>query len=301
MSDNRQYFICPFDSRRHSWRIWCSHRRYWIFIWGHDIFQEFMVVNIFVKSEERSIFLEEAKYKHTVSILTACLNEAGNIGKWLDQISNIITYEKLYSIVEVVIVDDGSTDGTVEEVLKRVESYPIPLRMIQRNVKMGTLNAQIIGSRRCLSEYVLTMDCDLQHPVDFIPDFIEKLDEDPDIVIGSRYMPGGYNSWPAYRGFVSRTATLLSHALITSSRKVKDPLSGYFLIKRDMISKLKPYTGMYKPLLFAIAVAGNPKMVEIPIRMEERDTGESKIVTNPVKVVLKYLREILVFFKYTHQ
>ena len=110
-------------------------------------------------------------------------------------------------------------------------------------------------------------------------------------------MPGGYNSWPAYRGFVSRTATLLSHALITSSRKVKDPLSGYFLIKRDLISKLKPYTGMYKPLLFAIAVAGNPKMVEIPIRMEERDTGESKIVTNPVKVVLKYLREILVFFK----
>jgi dolichol-phosphate mannosyltransferase len=145
------------------------------------------------------------------------------------------------------------------------------------------------------------MDCDLQHPVDFIPDFIEKLEDDPDIVIGSRYMPGGYNSWPAYRGFVSRTATFLSHALISSSRKVKDPLSGYFLIKRDMISKLKPYTGMYKPLLFAVAVSGNPRMVEIPIRMEERDAGESKIVTNPVKVVVKYLREILVFFKYTHQ
>lgn len=260
-----------------------------------------MVVNIFVKTQEGNVLLEEAKFKHSVSILTACLNEAGNIGKWLDQISNIITYEKLYSIVEVVIVDDGSTDGTVEKVLARVESYPVPLRIIQRKVKMGTLNAQITGSRHCLSEYVLAMDCDLQHPVDFIPDFIGKLEDDPDIVIGSRYVPGGYNRWPAYRGFVSRTATFLSHVLISSSRKFKDPLSGYFLIKREMISGLEPYSRMYKPLLFAIAVAVDPKMVEIPISMEERDSGESKIVNNPVKVVVKYLREILVFFRYTHR
>jgi len=265
--------------------------------WEQSIFQEYKVVNIFVKAQDGDVLLREAKFGHTVSILTACLNEAGNIGKWLDQISNIITYEKLDSIAEVVIVDDGSTDGTVEKVLGRVESYPVPLRIIQRRTKMGTLNAQIIGSRYCVSEYVLAMDCDLQHPVDFIPDFIEKLDADPDIVIGSRYMPGGYNRWPAYRGFVSRTATFLSHVLISSSRKVKDPLSGYFLIKRHMMSGLEPYSGMYKPLLFAIAVAVDPGIVEIPISMEERASGESKIVTNPVKVVVKYLREILVFFK----
>ena len=232
-----------------------------------------------------------------MSILTASLNEAGNIGKWLDRISGIIDYEKLDCIGEVVIVDDGSTDGTIETVLQRIQSFPVPLRIIQRKMKMGTLNAQIVGSASCISEYVLAMDCDLQHPVDFIPDFIEKLDDDPDIVIGSRYMEGGYNRWPAYRGFVSRTATFLSHLLISNSRRIKDPLSGYFIIRGDLISKLTPYAGMYKPLLYAIAMSYNPKTVEIPISMEERDYGESKIVTNPAKVVIKYLREILVFFK----
>ncbi len=234
---------------------------------------------------------------HYVSILTASLNEAGNIEKWLDQICRMITYEKLSCIREVVIVDDGSTDGTIDLILHRVESFPVPLRLIQRKVRMGTLNAQVVGSSTCISEYVLVMDCDLQHPVDFIPDFLNKLEDNPDIVIGSRYIKGGYNRWPAYRGFVSRTATFLSHVLIGNSRAIKDPLSGYFLIRKRMLSNLIPYAGMYKPLLYAVAISHDPKVVEIPVRMEARESGNSKIVTNPAKVVLKYLKEIIIFFK----
>ena len=256
-----------------------------------------MVIAIFTESINENIFLEESKVKHSVSILTACLNEVDNIGKWLDQISNTIIYEKLNNILEVVIVDDGSTDGTIEKILEKAETFPVPLRLIQRRVRMGTLNAQIVGSRQCISEYVLVLDCDLQHPVDFIPVFIEKLDDNPDIVVGSRYMHGGYNRWSAYRGFVSRTATLLSHVLISDSRRVKDPLSGYFLIKRDMISTLTAYCDMYKPLLYAISNAHSSNIIEIPIRMEERDSGESKIVTNPAKVVLRFIKEIIIFFK----
>ena len=152
---------------------------------------------------------------HNVSILTASLNEAGNIEKWLDQISRMITYEKVSCIREVVIVDDGSTDGTIDLILQREESFPVPLRLVQRKMRLGTLNAQVVGSSICISEYVLVMDCDLQHPVEFIPDFLNKLEDNPDIVIGSRYIKGGYNRWPAFRGFVSRTATFLSHVLIS--------------------------------------------------------------------------------------
>ena len=236
---------------------------------------------------------------HNVSILTASLNEAGNIEKWLDQISWMITCEKLSCIRELVIVDDGSTDGTIDLILQREESFPVPLRLVQRKMRLGTLNAQVVGSSICISEYVLVMDCDLQHPVEFIPDFLNKLEDNPDIVIGSRYIKGGYNRWPAFRGFVSRTATFLSHVLISESRVIKDPLSGYFLIKRNMISELTPYEGMYKPLLYAIAMSRNAKTVEIPIRMDERDSGKSKIVNNSGKVVMKYMKELLIFFRNT--
>lgn len=253
--------------------------------------------NILINAVEEK-YIEEVKNKHQcVSILTASLNESGNIGKWLDQVANIIKGTKCNSVRELVIVDDGSTDGTLDIISDRSKNYPVPIKLIHRNVKMGTLNAQIIGSQACESEYILVLDCDMQHPVDFILDFLEELENEPDIIIGSRYMKGGYNKWSAYRGFVSRSATFLSQILISESRKVKDPLSGYFLIKKSLISNLTPYEGMYKPLLYAISMSKNPKIKEIPIRMENREAGVSKIVTNPAKVVLRYLKEILVFFK----
>ena len=243
-------------------------------------------------------YIEEVINKNQkVSILTACLNESGSIGKWLDQVSNVIQGTKCNSVKELVIVDDGSKDGTIDIILEKSRNFPIPIKLIRRDVRMGTLNAQIIGSRACSSEYILILDCDLQHPVDFIMDFLEKLEDEPDIIIGSRYMPGGYNKWSTYRGFVSRSATFLSQILISGARRVKDPLSGYFLIKKSLISGLTPYEGMFKPLLYAISMANNPKMIEIPIIMEGRESGVSKIVTNPVKVVLRYIKEILVFFK----
>ena len=253
--------------------------------------------NILINAVEEK-YKVEVKNKHqNVSILTACLNESGNIGKWLEQVNNVIQNTKCHSVMEVVIVDDGSTDGTLDIISERSKHFPVPIKLIRRNVKMGTLNAQIVGSQECNSEYILVLDCDMQHPVDFILDFLEELKNEPDIVIGSRYMPGGYNKWPAYRGFVSRSATFLSQILISQARKVKDPLSGYFLIKKSLISNLTPYKGMYKPLLYAISMSTNPKMKEIPISMEGREAGVSKIVTNPARVVLRYLKEILVFFK----
>ena len=245
-------------------------------------------------------FLENYPLEPTISILTASLDESGNIQVWLSDILLIYQQFNLNMIKEIVIVDDGSKDGTIEQIEEIMEIYPIPIRLIKRNKRQGTLNAQIIGSRECFTDYILVMDCDLQHPPSFIPEFIKRKKEGSDIIVGSRYMKGGFNEWEAFRGVVSRAATFLAHMLLKGSRKLKDPLSGYFLIRKEMLSGLIPYRMMYKPLLFALSMNKGATIEEIPVIMYSRESGESKIVNNPVKVIIRYLREILIFFRDSH-
>ena len=233
----------------------------------------------------------------TVSILTASLNEAGNLKTWFDQIILLYHEHKLDIIKEIVVVDDGSNDGTLEFIQSISSTSPIPVRLISRQEKMGTLNAQITGANHCRSEYILVLDCDLQHPVSMIPHLLNRLKiSELDIIIGSRYIDGGLNDWPAYRGVISRIATFISHLMLGKTRKIKDPLSGFFVIRRGMLSFLIPHKGMYKPLLYAISMFPDAKIVEIPVKMLERKNGESKIVTRPVKMILNYLREVITFW-----
>ena len=233
----------------------------------------------------------------TVSILTASLNEVDNLQAWFDQIFFLYRTYNLKILKEIVIVDDGSVDGTLDLIRYYSNISPIPIRLISRQQKSGTLNAQIIGANECRSEYVLVLDCDLQHPVTLIPDLLSKLHgSDHDIVIGSRYFEGGVNEWSAYRGAISRVATFISHVMLNKTRKVKDPLSGFFIIKRSMLSSLVPHIGMYKPLLYAISMFQDAKIVETPVTMLERKEGESKIVTRPFKMILGYFREVLTFW-----
>ncbi|MCL4480749.1 MAG: glycosyltransferase [Candidatus Thermoplasmatota archaeon] len=243
---------------------------------------------------------EEINSEINVSILTASLNESGNIKVWLVDILSVYQKFNLKMIKEIVIVDDGSTDGTIEQIEDMIKIYPIPIHLLKRNNKMGTLNAQIIGSKHCSCEYIIVMDCDMQHPPSFIPNFIAEIKGDLDIIVGSRYIKGGQNNWPAYRGVVSRSATFLAHMLIGNTRKLTDPLSGFFIIRRELFSKLRPYKGMYKPLLYAVSMRQNTRMLEIPIKMDSRESGQSKIVTNPVKVIIRYIRELLIFFRDKH-
>lgn len=237
-----------------------------------------------------------SKSKYTVSILTASLNEVDNIEIWLNNILHLFKEKKINDVQEIIIVDDGSTDGTIEKIKDLKEKFPLPISLIQRNKKMGTVNAQIIGSTQSKSDYVLIMDCDLQHPIEQIPLMLSHLNDDIDAVIGSRYITGGNNDRSLYRGLISRVATFIAHLIIPRSRRINDPLSGYFVIKRKLISNLTPHENLYKLLLFSIAVNVNMRILEVPISFHERLHGSSKVVNDTLQFITKYLRELLIFW-----
>ncbi len=236
--------------------------------------------------------------REKISIVTASLNEAGNIKIWLDQVFRTVEQYKLDNINEIVIVDDGSKDGTVEIVEEyRKANTKIAINLVKRHKKMGTLDAQIAGSRAAKNPYILVMDCDLQHPVEYIRDFVEKFNQGYSVVIGSRYIVGSKNNWEYNREIISRIATAIAHAMFPFTIKIKDPLSGYFLCRREMLASLKPYRSMYKPLLYLLIFNNKIKDIrEIPIEMRSRPSGQSKIVNNYPKTVAMYSREILIYY-----
>ena len=239
----------------------------------------------------------ENEYQYTVSIVTATLNEVENIKFFIDGLDNVVKSFNLIFIKELVIVDDGSIDGTVEEInrIKQSTKTAFEIKLIERHKKMGTVDAQISGINSCKGRYALVMDADLQHPFEFIPDFLKYMDTNIDVVIGSRYTEGGNIHWPTNRAIISKSATLLAHLLIRTSRKIKDPLSGYFLVKTNLIPSLEPYPDYYKALLYIISYYPRLNIKETPISIYGRLYGESKITKFPAKMIVHYIKELLTY------
>jgi glycosyltransferase involved in cell wall biosynthesis len=252
-----------------------------------------------IETSMRNLFLGEARSNSKISIVTASLNEADNIKNWLDGVFKIIELNNIKNIDEIVIVDDGSKDGTLEIIENyRVSNSSININLIKRNQKMGTLDAQIAGAKNAKNPFIIVMDCDLQHPVEYIKDFVDKFNEGYSIVIGSRYIVGAKNNWESNREVISRIATILAHTMFPFTAKIKDPLSGYFMCQRRMLADLKPYRYMYKPLLYLLIFNNkNKNYREIPIEMRSRLKGESKIVNNYSKTVIMYSRELLIYYR----
>ena len=252
-----------------------------------------------IEKHIQDMVVKTPKNTKNISIVTASLNEKDNIKIFLEKVMDLIRTKNISNIDEIVIVDDGSTDGTVSiiETFAR-DNNDIHITLLKRNKKMGTVDAQITGAKLAKNENILVMDCDLQHPIEYIAKFVEKFNYGYDIIIGSRYIPGSKNNWEPERKIISRTATMIAHIMFPFTYKIKDPLSGYFLCKRQMLSDLKPYRYMYKPLLYLLIFnSKNKNYIELPIEMRSRKSGESKIVNSYSRTVLMYSREILTYYR----
>ena len=216
-----------------------------------------------------------APYIPQLSVIVPTFNERVNVAKLFEKLQNALTGIDW----EVIFVDDNSPDGT-SDVVRGLAGQDARVRCIRRIGRRGLSGACIEGILASSAPVVAVMDADLQHDETQLPKMLALLqDGQTELAVGSRYIEGGNaDSFNKQRAGASALATEISKRLLRVS--VSDPMSGFFMIRRDRFEQLAPQlsTQGFKILLDIIATAqGNLRTVEIPYRFGSRLHGESKL------------------------
>ncbi len=190
--------------------------------------------------------------------------------------------------MEVVVVDDASPDGTGALAEHLAKSSAVPMTVVHRQSKAGLASAVIAGAAAARGRVITVMDADLSHPPELLPALVQAIRAGADVAVASRYVPGGgVASWPLVRRLVSRAATRAARAGL--GVRVRDPLSGYFAVRRELLTG-GGYVGLGYKLLVEILVRhrGRP-VVEIPYRFVDRRHGRSKLDAREIWAFLRLL------------
>lgn len=191
---------------------------------------------------------------------------------------------------ELIVVDDDSPDETWKIAEEMAKEYPF-VKVIRRINEKDLSTAVLEGFRNSKGEILAVMDADLQHPPEKVIEMLRKIEEGANIVIGSRYVEGGeIEEWGIMRKFYSKFATFLAHIFLPASRIVKDPMSGFFMIKREVIEGIELNPIGYKILLEIIAKGKYERIEEEPIKFSKREKGKSSLNLNNQ---IKYLRHLI--------
>jgi dolichol-phosphate mannosyltransferase len=181
----------------------------------------------------------------------------------------------------VLVIDDDSPDGTGElaDRLARELTY---VDVLHRRRKEGLGRAYVAGFRTALergAELVLEMDCDFSHDPRDVPRLIEAAG-DADLVLGSRYVPGGgVRDWGLVRRLISRAASLYTRVLLMP---VRDPTGGFKCFRRAVLERLDLDAIGSRGYMFQIETTFRVRrlgfrVVEIPITFSDREVGGSKM------------------------
>ena len=223
-----------------------------------------------------------------VSIIIPTYNEAKNIPFLIEEIFGVADKSKIN--LEFIIVDDNSPDGTGKIAEGLASKYPI--RVINRAGKLGLGAAVVEGFNLSDREYVGVMDGDMSHNPVIINQMIISL-ADNDIAIGSRFEEGGSveENWGWHRVIIAKSGKFMAQ-IITG---VKDPLSGYFFMKKSVIDGVNLKTKGYKILLEILVKGKYKKVKEFPYTFRIRKYSASKLNT---KECLLFLGQIIKYSFY---
>lgn len=224
-----------------------------------------------------------------LSVVVPTYNEVGNLAELMARMAVSLKGIEF----EVVFVDDGSPDGTAEVAEALGRTYR-NTKVIRRLGRRGLASAVLDSLRYAEGDSLAVMDADLQHPPELLRQMYEALRKGCDLVVASRYVKGGrVQDSTVHRRVVSRAATGLAHMLLPRTSKIEDPMSGYFLLKREVIDGARLNPRGYKLLLEILAKGKWSSVVEIPYTFEPRLWGKSKLGLGEIWDYVRHLCMIL--------
>ncbi|MCC6187179.1 MAG: polyprenol monophosphomannose synthase [Chitinophagaceae bacterium] len=218
-------------------------------------------------------------------VIIPTYNEKENIEKIIRKVMS------LDGAFHILIVDDGSPDGTADIVRDLQTSFPQSLHIVCRSGKLGLGTAYIFGFKWALEKgynYIFEMDADFSHnPDDLIRLYDACANGGADLAVGSRYVKGGkLVNWPLDRKLISKGGAF--YTKLITWMPVNDPTAGFICYKKEVLQKIPLDNVQFVGYAFQVEMKYRAwklgfKIKEVPITFMDRTEGTSKMSSNIVK------------------
>ena len=211
-------------------------------------------------------------------VIIPTYNEKENISAMIDKVFS------LPEPFEMLVIDDGSPDGTAAIVKERRKEFPERLHLMERAGKLGLGTAYLAGFRWGLEngfDYICEMDCDFSHNPDDLVRLYRAAAEGNDVVVGSRYVQGvNVVNWPMSRLLMSYFASM--YVRIVTRMPLRDATAGFVCYRRQVLETIDLDHIRFKGYAFQIEMKFTAykcgfKLVEVPIIFINRALGVSKM------------------------
>jgi dolichol-phosphate mannosyltransferase len=217
------------------------------------------------------------KISQKLTLVIPTYNEAANIESLCSLLVKALSKDNID--FEIIVVDDNSPDQTWK-IVQAIAEKDKRINLIRRTRKQGLATAVVAGWLNAQGDILGVMDGDLQQPPEAIPLLLNRLNADPliDLVIASRNITGAsVLKRSAWRKFTSWSGTAMSKFFLPKLlAQVSDPMSGFFILRKEVVNNkiLTPWG--YKILLEILVKGSYRKIAEVPYIFAERKKGGSK-------------------------
>ncbi len=223
---------------------------------------------------EKANVCEAAPCRPALALVIPTLREARNIRPLLSRVRAALDPHEI--AYEVIVVDDESRDG-IDAIVAEMAREDPRIRLIVRSNERGLAGAVLRGWAESDAHVLAVMDADLQHPPELLPKLWTELDHGADLVVGSRYACGGcMRGWKLVRQLISRAAIWMTLPVQRTGIRARDPMSGFFMVRRSCIERIELQKSGFKILLEILARAEVRSVVEVPFTFGRRHSGASK-------------------------